>query len=146
MLAKKMSLSFQKTALVVRLVFLGTCGAMLILAATFSWKFWLLTGSIVYVLSCLCHLVSEFITARQFRRKQWEPQTPRTKTEAVSNNLAQIIALVGLALVIAEQMEGLIIWCAAIVTYLASGWIARDVAGIPLEMRWGQWKPPRVKK
>lgn len=105
-----------------------------------------ISGAFVFLLFPLLDLLMEYKEAKLFRAGKWKPTETRHILETVEHRFGQGMVIVGLVLAVLQHISGMIIWGGAIVSFLISGWISRDVAGIPLEMGYGGWRKRNFRR
>jgi cobalamin synthase len=106
-------------------------------------------GAALYVVWCVFRLWFVYQVARAHARD------PDCAEQMLSNCgdrkpvdflEGMIVFIVLGSLAFGAMGAGLIVWIAVIVKAVASGIILRDVGGIPLELRYGEWRGARLKR
>ena len=105
-----------------------------------------ISGAFIFLLPYLFDLPVEYKEAKLFRAGKWKPNEASDILETLALRFGQAIFILGLLLTFIKHTSGMIIFGGAMIFYLISGWITRDVAGIPLEMRYGVWQKRNFRR
>jgi hypothetical protein len=107
----------------------------------------LFAGAILFISIQLVDLVEDYRFAKRFRNGNWEPSEEKKWAARVAVWVTGLIQIGALVLVQESRKgaeflggAGAIIWVGTIAGYLISGWIAREVGGLPLRMGYGGWR------
>ena len=125
--------------------------AVIILGLLYRYTPSVIVGAVIHFAFGVADLFQLYRHAKLLRGSTSEPEAPPTIPARVAKWIEVAITLTGLVLVVATQrggtsgyaIAGWIIWGGAIVCYVASGIIARDVGGVPLSMGYGGWRVRR---
>ena len=105
-----------------------------------------ISGAFIFLLFHLFDLLVEYKEAKLFRAGKSKPSETRHILNIVEHRFGQGMVIAGLVLTLLQHTSGMIMWVGAIICYLISGWLAKHVAGITLEMGFGGWRKPNFRR
>jgi hypothetical protein len=96
-----------------------------------------IAGACLFLLADWINLFAEYKEAKMFRAETWKPTEKLDFLEVFNRRLRSGIFLVGLGSILFGHSSGLVILSGAVINQVISDYILRDVAGLPLERRYG---------
>ena len=129
----------------IRLVILFCAAAAIAFGFALQWTPPIVAGAVLHATMGLCDLFRIYRIAKSIR-PYTSPPEPST-VDRVGRWIDGTITITGLVLAVATldrptdgyAIAGRIIWGGAIICYLLSGIILREVGGVPLSMGYGGW-------
>lgn len=105
-----------------------------------------ISGAFTFLIPYFFELPIEYKEAKLYRTGKWQPIETKSIFEIIELRIRQAIIIFGLLLSVSKHTSGTIIFGGAIVFYFISGLIAKEVAGIPLEMGYGGWRKRNTRR
>jgi len=105
-----------------------------------------IAGAIIFSFICLLDLPFEYKRAKLYRDGKFKQSETKTLLENAELRFRQGMFIVGIVLMVFHQASGVIIFVSAIISYFISGLIAKEVAGIPLQMGYGGWQKRNFRR
>lgn len=96
-----------------------------------------IAGACLFLLAHWINMFAEYREAKMFRAGTWKPSEKLDLLEVFNRRLRSVIFLVGLGSILFGHTSGLVILSGAVINQVISDYILRDVAGLPLERRYG---------
>ena len=137
-----------------KLLMMLTAAAAILVGLLAHERAFVVVGAAIHLLTGIAALCLDYRDAKLLRSGTLQPEPEPRLSARATQWIEWAITFTGLVLVVVTKdsdadgyaLGGWIIWGGAIVCYIASGIIGRDVGGIPRSMGHGGWAVRRDRK